>query len=75
MKKIMSSVNWRLGLMALIAAFAVMLMGADYPEYDRDSKTALSIARSLCDELAPGQREEMKQLAAKNPVWLLQTLD
>lgn len=63
----------RLGLMLLVALCALMLQGADRPGTPPGSQLS-ETAASLCEELAPDMRPEMKKLAAQNPVWVLQLL-
>ena len=74
MKNWMSAVNWRAGLMTLIAAFAIMLLGADFPGHETDGASALSTAQELCKDLPSDMQPEMEKISAQSPHWVLQAI-
>ncbi|MBQ6599737.1 MAG: hypothetical protein IJH79_19485 [Lentisphaeria bacterium] len=61
----------RLLLMSVIAAFVILLLGADFPENDVPVDGAHLIAEELRQELAPELRGGFQSTVAADPVRLI----
>jgi len=58
-------------LTAAIAAGVILLLGADFPEHERECGDARRVAEELCRELEPGLRRDFAKTVVENPVRLL----
>ncbi len=65
---------WRLFLSGIVVLFAVLFLGADYPEHELETPASVKIARELCEEAVPSLRGELKKAAAHDPVWLIRVI-
>ena len=64
----------RILLISAVAAMALFLLGADFPEHHAPDLTAKETAAAFCNEFSPEFRASMEKTAAENPYLILQLI-